>query len=197
MDDIGLMSWRHHIVWIQCSEDESHQVWYPNNVWPVARQWVLTVGTTPGWKHCAVQLQWREILFPDVYFSFWGMSEDPVLMITVRQPGHVPLMIGCRSGNTLTDVSFIVRFSGFSIPTWLKLVSSIKVVPCSSLGLFHCIAFVLLLFLDSLYLAWLALVPLPLVLAWAIGLAFCFLFLAYIFTVTGFSRANNISARAL
>lgn len=46
MDDIGLISWRHHVVWIQCSEDESHQVQYPKNIWSVARQWVLSVKTT-------------------------------------------------------------------------------------------------------------------------------------------------------
>lgn len=107
---------------------------------------MLSVWTMLGWKHCAVHLQWREILFPDVYFYFWGMSEDPVSMITFRRPGHVPLMTGCSSVNTLTDVAFIVRFSGFSLSTWLKFVSSIEVMPCCSLGLFHCIVFVLLPF---------------------------------------------------
>lgn len=180
MDDIGLTSWRHHVVWIQCSEDESHQVWHPNNIWCVAQLSILTIGTTDG----------KIVIFPDIYFIFWGLSEDSVLMITVTQPDYVPLMTGCRSGNTLADLSFIVRFSGFRIPSWLKLVSSIKVVPCSNPGLFHCIAFLLLPFLDYLYLAWLALAPLPLALAWAIGLCFSFLFLAYIFTFTGFSRAT-------
>lgn len=184
MDDIGLMSWRHHNVWIQCSKDESHQVWYPNKIWSTV--------SAHCWDHAGMKTVSCAIT----------VMRNPLSWCLFFYSGNVRRSSINDNCQTARPCALDDRLQIWKHPHRCFIhgkidMIEIQVVPCSILGLFPCIAFVLLLFLDSLYLAWLVLVPLPPVLAWAIRLPLYFLFLAYIFTFTGFSRVNNISARAL